>query len=102
MCHGGGACASVFGGAFADEGFALPHDAPGVLSMANAGPGTNGSAFFITTAPTRWNDGKHVAFGTVSGGMDVVRAIEAVGSPDGRTKAPVVIEGCGETYGHTN
>ena len=64
--------------------------------MANAGPNTNGSQFFLCTAGTPWLDGKHCVFGTVSDGMDVVRAVEAVGSRSGATSAEVVIESCGE------
>lgn len=64
--------------------------------MANAGPNTNGSQFFLCTVATPWLDGKHVVFGTVTDGMDVVRAVEAVGSSSGSTSKPVVIADCGQ------
>lgn len=87
---------SIYGEKFADEGFVKKHDRAGLLSMANAGPNTNGSQFFITTVPCPWLDGAHVVFGEVIEGMDVVKAIEAQGSNSGALRVPVVIEECGE------
>ena len=103
MCQGGDFTAgngtggeSIYGDKFADENFKHKHTGPGFLSMANAGPGTNGSQFFLTTVPTPWLDGKHVVFGKVVEGMDVVKKIEAVGSQSGRTSQPVKIEDSGQ------
>ncbi|MEU8849390.1 peptidylprolyl isomerase [Streptomyces sp. NPDC048564] len=86
---------SIYGETFADENFQLKHDKPFLLSMANAGPGTNGSQFFVTTVVTPWLDGKHVVFGEVIEGEDVVKAVEALGSRSGATAKKIVVEDCG-------
>merc|ERR1712097_208820 len=86
---------SIYGEKFADENFKLKHTVPGTLSMANAGPNTNGSQFFICTVKTSWLDGRHVVFGKVIEGMDVVTAVEAVGSQSGKPSKTVPIHDSG-------
>merc|ERR1712048_1224759 len=82
---------SIYGDKFADENFSLKHDEPFLLSMANAGPNTNGSQFFITTVKTAWLDGRHTVFGKVLEGEEVVKRIEAQGSSNGKPKRSITI-----------
>lgn len=86
----------IYGRKFPDENFNQRHTRKGLLSMANSGPNSNGSQFFITTVPCPWLDGKHVVFGEVIDGMDVVEKIERVGTQSGQPSKKVVIEECGE------
>ena len=103
ICHGGdfvdgtGANGvSIYGEAFADENFALKHVGAGVLSMANRGRDTNGSQFFINLDAHPWLDGQHVVFGSVTSGMDVVKAIEFQGGVSGKPRSSIIIVDCGE------
>jgi cyclophilin family peptidyl-prolyl cis-trans isomerase len=105
VCHGGDLTRgdgtgghSAFHGrrCFADESFEVRHDAAGVLSMANSGRDSNSSQFFVTAGPAPWLDGRHVAFGRLVAGFDVLKAIDAVGTPvNGKPKADVRIVACG-------
>ena len=87
---------SIYGAKFKDESFKYKHLDRGYLSMANAGPNTNGSQFFITFKPTSWLDGAHVVFGKAIDGLEVLDKMEAVGSQSGKTSQPVQITDCGK------
>ncbi|XP_073321954.1 peptidyl-prolyl cis-trans isomerase A [Pagrus major] len=94
--HNGTGGKSIYGSKFADENFTLKHTCEGILSMANAGPNTNGSQFFICTAKTSWLDGKHVVFGRVVEGLEVVKKMESFGSQSGKTSQKIAIADCGQ------
>jgi len=87
---------SIYGEKFPDENFKEKHTGAGILSMANAGPNTNGSQFFLCTVKTEWLDGKHVVFGKVVDGLDVVKKMEEQGTQSGKPKVDVTIADCGQ------
>ena len=97
--HGNGTGGkSIYGQKFNDENFNLLHDGNGLLSMANSGPNTNGSQFFITIKQTSWLDNKHVVFGRVCTGMDIIKILEKQGAKDksGKVAIPCTINNCGQ------
>ncbi|KAM4889075.1 LOW QUALITY PROTEIN: peptidyl-prolyl cis-trans isomerase A-like [Thomomys bottae] len=96
MCQGGDfTCQNGTGDKANDENFILTHR-PGILSMENAGPNTNGSPLFICTVKADWLDGNHVVFGKVKEGMEVVEAVQGFGSGNGKTSKKVTITDCGQ------
>ena len=103
MCQGGDITngdgtggESIYGRVFDDESFGIDHTTVGQLSMANAGPNTNGSQFFITINPSPWLDGKHVVFGEMVEGFDVLGKMEMVGTKSGKTQLSVMVTDCGD------
>jgi peptidyl-prolyl isomerase F (cyclophilin D) len=94
--HDGTGGKSIYGEKFEDENFELKHTGPGILSMVNNGRNTNGSRFYITTAKIKWMNNRHVVFGSVLEGMDVVKKLEILGSPNGKTSKQITVVDCGQ------
>ncbi|ERE73827.1 peptidyl-prolyl cis-trans isomerase A-like [Cricetulus griseus] len=97
-CHNGTGGRSIYGEKFEDENFILMHTGPSILSMANAGPNTNGSQFLICTTKAEWLDGKHVAFGKVKEGTNIVEAMEHFWSRNGKISKKITISNCGQLF----
>ena len=93
--HNGTGGLSIYGNKFADENFLVKHDKPYLLSMANAGPNTNGSQFFLTFEKTPWLDGKHTVFGELVEGVDIVNQLKKVSTSNGKPTDVVTIVNCG-------
>ena len=89
---------SIYGGKFEDESFLVPHNKKYILSMANNGPNSNGSQFFITTVKTSWLDGKNVCFGKVLKGFDIIDKLEHLGTNSGTPRSSVIIADSGEVF----
>ncbi|XP_027626844.1 peptidyl-prolyl cis-trans isomerase A-like [Tupaia chinensis] len=96
--HNGTGSKSIYGEKFNDENFILKHTGPGILSMANAGPNTNSSQFFICTAKTEWLYGKHMVFGKGKEGMNILEAMALFGSKNGKTRKKITISDCAQLY----
>ena len=97
ITHGNGMGGeSIYGEKFADENFQVKHTLPGLLSMANSGPATNGSQFFLTFIPCPWLDGKHVVFGKVIEGLQLLKVLEAAGTQSCKPTQNIVVSDCGE------
>ncbi|XP_030862204.3 peptidyl-prolyl cis-trans isomerase A-like 4C [Gorilla gorilla gorilla] len=94
--HNGTSDKSIYGEKFDDKNLIRKHTGSGILSMANAGPNTNGSQFFICTAKTEWLDGKHVAFGKVKECVNIVEAMEHFGYRNSKTSKKITIADCGQ------
>lgn len=94
--HNGYGGKSIYGDSFDDENFELKHTGEGILSMANSGPNSNSSQFFICTTKTDFLDGKHVVFGSVVEGLDVVKKVEGYGSRGGETSKAIMVADCGQ------
>lgn len=94
--HNGTGGRSIYGNKFEDENFELKHVGPGTLSMANSGPNTNGSQFFLCFNRTEHLDGRHTVFGHILSGLDVLKKIEKYGTKEGKPTQKVVISACGE------
>jgi len=96
IAHDGSQNESVYGNRFEDENFVVKHSEPGIVSMANSGRNSNGGQFFITLVKAPWLDGRHVAFGKVTEGLDIIDKIQAAGTCSGAPRQTIIISDCGE------